>query len=159
PTPQRTPSDSKSRGNHRRPQGRFGRPGSLARTKSKKGSTPMNKTEKTLKELLEIFHAKYAAAISHDSKASKARIEAAKALLELRHRIESGEAGAITWWQWFKENSDRSRGDAEKLLAIAKAEDPEAAVEEERRKAREGMAEMRRRRTANNGDVSGKSAE
>jgi len=117
----------------------------------------MNKTKpKTLKELLDTFHAKLASAESHEGAANKDRIEAAKALLKLQHRIEAGEAGNVSWWDWFKQNSSRSRRDAERLLRIAKAEDPEAALEETRWKAQEGMARVRSRRATNNGDVSRK---
>jgi hypothetical protein len=50
----------------------------------------------------------------------------------IRKRIESGEEGECSgdWWQWFADNfHDRSRGDAEKLMKIASAEDPQIALE------------------------------
>src|SRR5262249_50310562 len=85
------------------------------------------------------------------------RLAAGLRLLELRERVEAGEAGDASWWEYYDKHLStyRSREDAEKLLAIASAEDAGAAAEEERRKACESMAEMRKRRAANNGDVSG----
>jgi hypothetical protein len=77
------------------------------------------------------------------------RTRAAIVLAEMRQRVEAGEAGDISWWDWFDQNVQRNRRDAEKLLKIASAEDPEAAAEEERRKAREGMDATRKRRAAN----------
>jgi hypothetical protein len=49
---------------------------------------------------------------------------------------------------WFKKNSDRSRGDAEKLLAIASAVDADAAAEEAARRNREHQAKHRERTAA-----------
>jgi hypothetical protein len=70
------------------------------------------------------------------TRANNHTLEASKKMLWLRKRIEDGEEGNVTWWEWFEnqpEDSICSRKYAEKLLKIAGAEDPEA--ESERQKA------------------------
>jgi len=88
-----------------------------------------------------------------DKKADTARIEAGKLMLECRKRVEAGEAGddyKTDFWSWFGVYvKGRSRKDAEKVMRLASAPDPMAAAAEERRKARESMAEMRKQRGAN----------
>jgi hypothetical protein len=69
-----------------------------------------------------------------DQKIGMARIECGRTLLELRRRIEDGEVGdlaAVDWWGWYEDNFTRSRRDAERLMAIASAEDPVAAYKEQ----------------------------
>ena len=79
------------------------------------------------------------------------RVTTGLLLLQARQRVDSGEAGeGVTWEQWCRENiTERKLRDIRKLLAIAKADDPEAAAEEERQKAREGMARTRERQRSN----------
>jgi hypothetical protein len=70
-----------------------------------------------------------------------ARLVVAHLLLELREAVEA-EGG--DWWPWCRDNlADRGRRDIERLLAIAKAPHPAAALEAERAKARTGMARLR----------------
>ena len=66
------------------------------------------------------------------------RLVAGQKLLELRARIEAGEAGDVTWWAFYEEHlaEFRSRKDAEKLMRMAGADDPEAALQIERAKDR-----------------------
>jgi hypothetical protein len=104
---------------------------------------------KTLDRLIIDYRSHLHDAANADARCLKMRTKAAFVLAEMRQRIEAGEAGDVSWWSWFDKNVQRSRKDAEKLLAIASASNPEAAAAEERRKAREGMAEMRKRRAAN----------
>ena len=78
------------------------------------------------------------------------RLAAGQLLLRLRQRIEAGEDGDIAWWDWFEENIERSRKDGERLMRIASAEDPKAALEVERAKDRE---RKRIARGADNGNV------
>jgi hypothetical protein len=62
----------------------------------------------------------------------------------MRERIEAGEAGKnVGWWDWYKDNIVRSRRDGEKVMALARNADPEAAAEAERATARTGMAKHR----------------
>ena len=76
-----------------------------------------------------------------------ARITTGRLLLDLRERIDSGEAGAgVKWWDWYRENIVRSRKDGEKCMRLAGADDPDTAAEKDRAVAREGM---RRHRGAN----------
>jgi hypothetical protein len=71
------------------------------------------------------------------------RIVCGKELLALRARIEAGEAGEIDWWVWYGEHFARSRRDAEKVMALASAGDPEAAHEAEKAASRERKREER----------------
>jgi hypothetical protein len=58
------------------------------------------------------------------------RIKLGLDLLEARTRIEAGEAGdGVRWWEWFEKNFPQSRSDAERVMAIASAENPQAAYE------------------------------
>jgi len=64
-------------------------------------------------------------------------------LRALKERIESGESGdlaAIDWWGWYGNNFQRSRSDAEKLLPIAGASDPPAALDRQQQQTRARVA-------------------
>src|SRR5262245_29218658 len=73
-------------------------------------------------------------------------------LLEARRRVEAGEAGDISWWDWFAENdplAGHGRKDAEKLLRIASAQNPELEEKEAReRNAQHQRAHRLRKREA-----------
>ena len=103
-----------------------------------------------LEDAVNAIHDKFAEALAADNRmllqlhrAHHARHEAGRMLLQLRKRIEAGEAGETTWWHWYSANFTRSRRDAEKCMAMASSENPEAALERERQRAREGMREYR----------------
>jgi hypothetical protein len=79
-----------------------------------------------------------------EEKARYARLEVGYRLLELRQRVERGEAGGdVEWWIWIKGYIARTRRDMEKCMALARAEDPEAAVEAERTATREAVRKHR----------------
>jgi hypothetical protein len=85
------------------------------------------------------------------------RIRIGIALLEAKRRVEAGEGGALSWWDWYKRHFERSREDATRVMKMAAAENPEAAHEAEKAKARDGMRALRdRRRVINNDDVNHK---
>ena len=85
-----------------------------------------------LDDVVRAIHKKFAEAIDLNIKASKARLVAGVMLLDLRKRIDSGEAGDVSWWAWYEQKFVRTRKDAEKPMKLAAAEDPELAFEEER---------------------------
>lgn len=86
-----------------------------------------------------------------ETKFRKHRLAAGQKLVELRGRVEKGEAGdGVNWWEYYEARFSRSRKDAEKLMQMAKADDPEAAEEEARTKNNE---QHRNRRAA---DVRGR---
>src|SRR6516162_291418 len=61
-------------------------------------------------------------------KAQQRRIKLGYILLELQHRIDAGENGdQCTFWEWFDDMVPHSRSDAEKVMAIAREADPDAA--------------------------------
>jgi hypothetical protein len=102
-----------------------------------------------LEAAIESIHKKFAAAIDSDNKARKYRIEAGKELLQLRARIEAGEAGVgVQWWQWYESKFVRSRRDAERVMALARDADPDAALERERERNREHQRSSRAARAA-----------
>jgi hypothetical protein len=101
----------------------------------------------SLDEAVRAIHLKFDEAIKADIKAHKARIATGQLLLDLRRRIESGEAGAdVEWWPWYESKFVRSRKDAERLMRIASAEDPEAALIGEREKTRIAVAKHREKK-------------
>jgi hypothetical protein len=84
-----------------------------------------------------------------DSAAGKAhnmRVEAGMRLLILRQRVEKEEKA--DWWSWVKSSGcfdGISKRDMQKLLALAAAEDPEAAAKVERANNREAKRRQRAR--------------
>lgn len=102
------------------------------------------KNPPTLDESVRAIHGKFAEALTSEGKAYNARLAAGQMLLVLRKRIEDGEAGAgVEWWPWYESKFVRSRRDAERVMALARDEDPDAAVEEEKAEARESMRRSR----------------
>jgi hypothetical protein len=79
------------------------------------------------------------------SNLNKKRLVAGLRLRELRARIEAGEVGDVSWWAFYDQHlaQVRSRTDAEKLMRMAGADDPEAALEVERTEAKERMRKHR----------------
>jgi hypothetical protein len=63
---------------------------------------------------------------SHSEDAARNHwLDAARMYVALRKRIE---AEGTNWWKWHKDNFDRSKADASRLLAIGAADDPVAAL-------------------------------
>jgi hypothetical protein len=78
----------------------------------------------------------------------KHRLAAGQLLLQLRRRIEAGEEGDVAWWDWFeKQDMGRGRKDCERLMRIASAEDPEAALADDQAKTRDRVRRLRAERT------------
>jgi hypothetical protein len=71
------------------------------------------------------------------------RITAAQKLLEARSRVEAGEAGDLGWKAWCEANIDRSYRDVQRLIATARADDPEAVEAKRREKNAEAMRKAR----------------
>src|SRR5262245_52365929 len=65
-------------------------------------------------------------------RANRHRVQAGQKLVEIRTRVEAGEVGEISWWDWFEQSKlGHSRSDAEKLLRLAAADDPDQAADDE----------------------------
>ncbi len=65
---------------------------------------------------------------------AKHQLQAGWRLLALRERVEAGEAGQLSWWEYFDTQFTghiKSRKYAEKLMKWAKSDDPEGAREAE----------------------------
>jgi hypothetical protein len=97
----------------------------------------------TLDDAMNEFHRLYGEYLDNRRKTESLRVRAGQLLLVMRRRVEAGEAGNVTWWDWFEQHCVRSRKDAERVMRLAKAEDPEAAGLEERTKTREAVAKHR----------------
>ncbi len=72
------------------------------------------------------------------ARCNKLRLSAGLKLLELRGLVE---ADGADWWDWWEANKERmllhGRKDCERLLRIASADNPEAALADERAKDRD----------------------
>ena len=81
-------------------------------------------------------------------KGTTLRIEVGTRLIALRERVEAGEAGDVEWWPWIRGYiCTRTKRDMQKCMALARADNPRQALEEERRKTRKSQR-MRRARAA-----------
>ena len=99
---------------------------------------------RSLDEMVLLVHKKFDHVVSAQQKFFSARVECGMLLLELRKRIESGEDGAnVKWWDWYESRFARSRRDAERVMELARAEDPQAAYEQKKVDHAEDMRERR----------------
>lgn len=110
----------------------------------------MNATVHSIKErplaaMMDEFHRQYDIGQNSERKAHNARLNAATILKVMRGRVEAGECGDISWWEWFEAHSVRSRKDAEELLAIADSDDPEEALNDARERNRQSHSRGRHR--------------
>lgn len=81
---------------------------------------------------------------------AKHQLQAGTRLLALRERVEVGEAGEISWWEYFDTQFTghiKSRKYAEKLMKWARSDDPEGALHADNEAARERMAKVRSERS------------
>jgi hypothetical protein len=99
----------------------------------------------SLDEAVLRVHRKWERVVDTQQKAHSARVECGIELLALKSRIEAGEAGPISFWDWYQIKFTRDRRDAERVMAIASAENPEAAHEAEKAATRERMRALRAR--------------
>lgn len=79
---------------------------------------------------------------------AKHQLQAGCRLLALRDRVEAGEAGDISWWEYFDTQFTgyiKSRKYAEKLMKWARADDPEAAREADHERVREAKQARKER--------------
>jgi hypothetical protein len=75
------------------------------------------------------------------------RIKIGHLLLELQQRIDAGGNGDLcTFWGWYEDTFTRSRRDAERLMAIARDDNPEAAYQRQLEKQKEYNERYHRRR-------------
>lgn len=79
------------------------------------------------------------------NKESQYRITAGKLLVELKQRVDAGEAGKITWTAYVAQNIERSLRDCQKVMKLAGAADPEKEAGKERAEARDRMKAVRAR--------------
>ena len=80
------------------------------------------------------------------TRANNHQLQAGQKLLHLRRRIEAGEEGEVEWWDWFEANMEENRKTCEKLMKIAGAEDPEAALLEQREQERVATTKHREKK-------------
>jgi hypothetical protein len=94
-----------------------------------------------LDDVVQAINIKLGLAVEADNQASSHRLDAARMLLELRRRVE--ENLQDNWWEWCEGRFTHSRKDIEKLLRLARADDPEAAAQKEKADTRERMRRLR----------------
>lgn len=92
---------------------------------------------------------KFAKADTARDKARSLRVEIGLDLIDLQRRVADGEARKAgepeEFWVWIKLRVNRSLQDMRKCIALAKADDPEAAAAQEREDTRERMQQHRQR--------------
>jgi hypothetical protein len=110
----------------------------------------MSEHQETIAQTVKRIEVSFDKIKQYSEKADQYRISAGKQLVELKVRIESGEVGkGVKWWAWYADHfKNRSRRDAQRVMALANADNPEEAAEEEREKNREAKAAQREREAA-----------
>ena len=76
-------------------------------------------------------------------RADNQRITAGQLLIEAHERVTAGEAGNMRWQAWCLANIDRSYRNVQRLITVAKADDPQAALAKDRAAARARMQRLR----------------
>jgi hypothetical protein len=100
----------------------------------------------SLKQVVARIEASFVKIKSYREKADQFRISAGKQLVELKARIEGGEAAKVKWWAWYTEHfKNRTQRDAQRVMKLASSDDPDAAGEQERTKNRIAKAAQRKR--------------
>jgi hypothetical protein len=101
-------------------------------------------SELSLEQAVQAIHEKFEVARRAERRAYATRIVVGQMLIALRKRIEAGEAGeGVNWWKWYQDNFARTRRDAERVMALARADDPEAAHEAAKAETREAVQKHR----------------
>jgi hypothetical protein len=104
-------------------------------------------TGRTMRHLILDIRKGFHRTLEAHGKFKSERLKLAQDLLEARARIETaGEEGDIGWWAWFEKTFPQSRSDAEHLLAIASADNPQAAYEADKAKTAARVRAHRERR-------------
>lgn len=81
-------------------------------------------------------------------KADEQVIAAALLMREARRRIETGEAGDISWYAWARKNIKLSTSRLRELQRIAKADDPAKELERQRKLTQKRVEEHRTKKAA-----------
>jgi hypothetical protein len=107
----------------------------------------MSEHQKTFAHVVKRIDTSFDKINQYSEKADQYRISAGKQLAELQARIEAGEAGkGVKWWVWYAANfKNRTRRDAQRVMALARSDDLGAAAEKERAKNRAAVAAHRKR--------------
>jgi hypothetical protein len=100
----------------------------------------------TLDDLAHEIVTRFDRADAAATKSHNHRVSAGELLVEVRGRVDAGEAGPITWTEWCAVNvPNRSMRDIRRCLALVKADDPDAALEAERANNRVAKQASRQR--------------
>ncbi len=75
-------------------------------------------------------------------------IEAARLISEARKRVEAGEAGDTTWYEWAPKNIKLSLSRLRELQRIAEAEDPQKELKRGRKKTQERVERYREKKSS-----------
>ena len=108
---------------------------------------PIRTTEERIAFILRNWNSIDSTITTAQAKVDELRIKVGRELLDLRASVEAGEMGELaTWWEWYRDNFTRSRGDAEKLMQIAADDNPQKAYEEGKAKNAKNNRAYRRRK-------------
>ena len=82
----------------------------------------------------------------HARKSDEEVIAAVKLIREARRRIEGGELGSVTWFEWARQNIHLKKSRLYELQHLAEAQDPVAELERQRRNSYERVKKHRRKK-------------
>ena len=102
-------------------------------------------TEVNTKEPLDVVARQIEA---HAKKSEEQVISAAMLVREARRRVEAGEAGKISWYDWAPKNISLSLSRLRELQSIAAADDPEKELERQRKLTQKRGKEHRAKKKA-----------
>ena len=101
--------------------------------------------------------------VKFSNEADERVIEAAKLVREARGRVERGEAGDVTWYEWARKNIKISGSRLRELQRIAKADEPMMELERTRKMTDKRVRDHRERKKLaalrNGGDTAGQAAQ
>lgn len=84
----------------------------------------------------------------HAKRSEEHVISAAMLIREARRRVEAGEAGEVTWYEWAPKNIELSMSRLRELQRIAEADDPAKELERLRRLNQKRVEKHREKKAA-----------
>ena len=109
----------------------------------------------SLENLPKAINERLKRAEKYTADARNMRVSAGKLLLEAKAKVldKKAQGEDVTWKGWVKANIERSYADCNKCIALMNAPDPAKAAQDERDKAKEGMAKSREKANGKASDI------